>query len=135
MDAGRFRATVAAQIAAQLTTRRFDTLVYIPFRRTKALGPQLKVMDHRFHALPQFRAGRRHNFTVAYIDRAGFQPIQRLLNNPHTLAEFLHPAAVAAVHVPIFAQRHVKIIRLIAQVGLRLANVPINARAAQTAAG
>ena len=92
-------------------------------------------MDQRLHrALHLGPLGRHHLLVVGHV---GALPLRRhqllaaLHHDLHRLAHLLHADAVAVVVVAVLADRDVEIELGIALVGLRLAQVPGRARAAQ----
>ncbi len=67
--------------------------------------------------------------------RAGFQPVQRLPDEPDGLAHLLDPDDEAGPAVTVVMGRHLEVVVLIAEVGLGLAQVPRQAGRAQQRAG
>ena len=63
------------------------------------------------------------------------QLVQRLLDDLERLAHLLHADQVAGVHIAFGAGRDLEIVLLVAGVGPRLAQVPLDAAGAQHRAG
>src|SRR3974390_89803 len=92
------------------------------------------MMDQRFHRALHLFAPRRDDLLIVDADRPlafmRFQLIDALLHNSHGLAHFLHAHKIAVVAVAVLANRNVEIELGIAFIGLRLAQVPDGAGAA-----
>ncbi len=103
----------------------------------EAFGIELEVMDKGFHRVLHFGAARRRDLVVGgqHLTADNIQLFKALLHDLHRLAHFLDAAQIAVPAVAVLAQRHIELELGIAFVGLRLAQVPGDARAAQHHAG
>src|SRR5215469_601523 len=59
---------VGNQVDTELTFRRFDGDVDLPFRHTEAFGIHLEMMDGRLHGALHLGARRRHDLVVTHRD-------------------------------------------------------------------
>src|SRR5581483_11025280 len=131
VHAVRAVAAVAGQVAAEFSAWAFHPDIYLALWHFEAFRPQLEMVDDGLHATAQFGARRRHELAIVGAERPFRQALDTLLDDAHALVHLLHPAHKAIIHVAVFAQRHVKLVIFVAGVGHRLADVPVDARAAQ----
>mmetsp|Transcript_21947 Transcript_21947/g.86020 ORF Transcript_21947/g.86020 Transcript_21947/m.86020 type:complete len:373 (+) Transcript_21947:1737-2855(+) len=103
----------------------------------ETLGEELEMVDQLFHVGLHVHAGRRCHLVVVRDDRAGvgLEPLHALLHDAVGLAHLLDAHDVAVVGVAIRADRDVEIHLVVHVVGLLLAQIPGDARAAQHGPG
>ncbi len=126
---------VGDEIDAELALRRLDRGVGLAGRHVIALGIELEVVDQRFHRLLHLGARRRRHLAVVDLDRPRRHLLERLPDDAHRLAHLLHAHEVAVVAIAVLADRNIEIHLVIDVIGLRLAQIPRDARAAQHRAG
>jgi hypothetical protein len=124
-------ATVRNEEDAHLALGRFDSAVGFAGRHGVALAEEQEMVDQCLHVLLHGGARRGCDLVVFDLDRAGGHLIQALVDNAEGLAELLHAAEVAVIAVAVHADGHVEFDLVVGVVGLRLADVPGNARSAQ----
>ena len=102
-----------------------------------AFGEQLEVVDQLFHVLLHRNTRRRRHLVALAHHRAGIlaQPFNALLDDAVGLAHFLDAHEVAVVAIAIDADRYVELHAVVHLVRLLLAQIPLDARAAQHGAG
>ena len=91
------------------------------------------MVDELLHPLLHLDARGRRDLVVVDHHRAGVlaQPVDALLDDAVRLAEFLDAHEVAVVAVAVLAHRDVELHAVVDGVGLLLAQIPFDARAAQ----
>ena len=151
VDAPRAGAAVADHVVAELAAGRLDRHVHLAGRDPEALGDQLEVVDQGLHRLahdvPDVVEGVAHavgaqrqlrgpgDLAVLDHDRAGLEPVERLLDELQRLVHLGHADQVAAPGVGGVGGRHLEVVGLVAEVGLDLAQVPGQAGGPQDRAG
>ncbi|MNS94130.1 hypothetical protein D3C72_1283360 [compost metagenome] len=102
-----------------------------------AFGEELEVVDQLFHVgLHVHARGRCHLVVLGdHRARVAAQPVHALLDDPVRLAHLFHAHQVARVAVAAVADGDVEVELVVHLVGLLLAQVPLDARAAQHRAG
>src|SRR4030095_1059701 len=128
---------VGHEVDAELALRMLDRRVDLAFGHVHALGDELEVVDELLHALLHLQARGRSNLVVVGHHRAGVgaQPVDTLPDDAVRLPELLDAHQVAVVAVAVLADRDVELHAVVDLVGLLLAQVPGDARAAQHRAG
>src|SRR5574340_1176476 len=121
MDAVGLGTAVAFQVHGQQPARAFRDGKYRLLWRGKTLGPDFEVMDQGFHAHAEFRARRRYEFTVGTIHGAVRQHGERLPDDAHRLAHFIHAHLVPSVDVAGLLGGNVEVVLIVAAVRLGLA--------------
>ncbi len=136
---------------AEFALGGLDGRVRLSRRDAEALGHQLEVVDQGLHGgahdvldviqgvaqavRSQGELGGPGDLLVGDHDRAGLQPVQALLDDPERLAHLLQADQEPAVGVAGVGGGDVEVVRLVAAVGLRLAQVVRQAGGAQDRAG
>src|SRR6476646_11336648 len=80
------RRAVRNHIVALLSLRTFDGNISFADRRPRTFHHLLEVMDHRLHLARSFRLGRKDDSWIVDIDRAFWQFLRGLFENPNRLA-------------------------------------------------
>ena len=130
----RLVGAVGDQIDAELALRRLDRGVGLARRHAVAFGEELEVMDQRFHVVLHFLAARRRDLVVLQHHRARVWPCSHfdaLPDDAVRLAHLLDAHQVAVVAVAVHAHRDVEVHPVVDRIGLLLAQIPLDARAAQ----
>ncbi len=133
----RLVGTVADEVDAELALRVLDGGIGLALGHAEAFGEELEVVDQLFHVRLHRLARRRCHLVVVGDDGAGVgtQPVHALLDDAVGLAHLLHTHEVAVVAVARLAHGDVEFHAVVGVVGLLLAQVPGDARAAQHRAG
>ena len=124
-------AAVRDDVDAHLALGRLDGRVRLAGRHLEALGEELEVMDERLHRVLHLGASRRHHLVVVGPHLARRHLVQALLDDAQALSHLLHAHQVAIVGVAVDAEWHVELDLVVGVVRLALAQVPLDARAAQ----
>ncbi len=129
--------TVGDEVDAEFALRMLHRGIRLAFGHVHALGEQLEVVDQFLHrALHPDARGRRHLVVVGdHRSRVAAQPVDALPDDAVRLPHFLDAHQVAVVGVAVHAHRDVEVDPVVDLVGLLLAQVPFDARAAQHHAG
>src|SRR5690606_36764581 len=130
-DATGLGSTVADEVDAQLAARRLRPHVHLALRQAVTFRPQLEVVDERFHAVPDLRARRRHVLAVLRGIGPARQLVDRRLDDAHRLAHLLDADLVVVVYVAVLPGGQVELKVVVAGVRHRLADVLVDAGAAQ----
>ena len=96
----------------------------------KAFGVQFEMMDQRFHRALHFRTFGWHDLAIVAGDRAFGHFLQALFHDARRLPDFLDTNHEAVVAIAARADGHVEVHLRINVIGLRLAQIPCNARPA-----
>src|SRR6266508_4363845 len=123
---------IGHEIDAELALGRLDGGVGLAGRHLVALGVKLEVMDQGFHRALHLTAAWRRDLAVvdAYWAGHGAQRYDALLHDAGALVHLLDAHEVAREAVAGLADRDVEVHALVDVVGLRLAQVPRDARGA-----
>lgn len=124
-------AAVANQVYTHLTLGGFDGGVCLARRHGVTLGEEQEVVDESFHVLLHSRTRGRADLVVLNLDRTSGHLVQTLVDDAKRLTELLHTAEVSVVAVTVDTDGDVKLNLVISIVGLRLADVPRDARATE----
>ena len=137
LDAVGLVAAVGDGIDTKLTLRVLDSRIGLTGRHMHALCEQLEVMDQLLHAGLHLLARRRCHLVVVGDHRSRIlaQPVDALPDDAVGLTHLLDAHQVTVVAVAIDADRHVERHAIVNLVGLLLAQIPLDARAAQHRAG
>ncbi len=127
----RFARAIGDQVHAHLALGRLDGRVGVTGRHLVALGEQLKVVNQRLHGLLHLGTTRRHHLVIVGAHLAHGHLVQALLDDAQALSHLLHADQVAIVGVAVDADGHVELDLVVGVVRLTLAQVPLDARAAQ----
>src|SRR6516164_7785197 len=131
--------SVGDQIDAELALGGFHRRIDLPGRHAKAFGVEFEVMDQRFHRALHLAAARGEDLVVLHRDRTlpiwSVELRDALSHDAHRLAHFFHADAVPVVAVAVLADRNIEVHFGVAFIGLRLAQVPRRAGAADHHAG
>src|SRR5690606_28519495 len=101
------------------------------FRHAIAFGVELEVVDQRFHRALHLAARGRHHLAIVGRYGATRHLLDALADDPHALAHLFHAADVTVETVAVPADRNVEIVLFVTVIGLRLAQIPGDAGAAQ----
>ncbi len=129
--------TVGDQVDAELALGMLHRRVGFTGRHAVAFGEQLEVMDQRLHVVLHLDPARRHDLVIVDHHRAGIlaQPLDALADDAIRLAHLFDAHQIAVVAVAVDAHRDVELHPVIDFVGLLLAQIPLDAGAAQHRTG
>src|SRR6185312_9612544 len=133
LQAIRLVRAVRDEIDAELALGRLDRGVALALGHVHALGEELEVVDQLFHVRLHLDPRRRRDLVVRGHDRTGIgaQPVDALPDDAVGLAHLLDAHEVTVVAVAVLADRDVEVDLVVHLVGLLLAQVPGDSRAAQ----
>src|SRR5450759_3474779 len=137
MHAPGLRASVRDDVAALLAARPFDRDVDLARGDAVALADDLEMVDERLHRGLQLLARRQYDLAlVRYpgIRRHLLDLVEALLGDFQRLAHLVDADAGTGVAVTLLVHRHVELDLVVEEVGLVLADIPVQARSAQVGA-
>ena len=137
LHAIRLVGAVGNKIDAEFPFRRFDHSVSLARGHVHAFGEEFEVVDQFFHILLHRDARRRRDLVAVAHHRAGIiaQPLDALLDDAVGLAHLFDTHEVTVIAIAVDADRNVELHAVVNFVRLLLAQVPLDARAAQHGAG
>src|SRR5436190_20204800 len=95
----RIGRSVAHYEVTQLSTRRFNHLIYRAGGHTETFSNDLEMVDERLHLSFHLFAIGKHNMWGIGLKRSGRHTVERLLHNAQALPHFFHPNLESRVYV------------------------------------
>src|SRR5207248_10825135 len=128
--------SVRDDIEAKLAVAAFHLKIRFADRRLNAVHDQFEVIDERLHLVVDLLFWRKGNVWTVDDDRSRRQTaIDGLLQDAQRLPHFFEAHEESRIRVAAFGDRHIPIVRFVAEVGRRFTNVERNAAGAQTWSG
>ena len=97
-------------------------------------GDDHEMVDQLLHLHQHALLGRQDVLAVDHVDRAVGQFVERLFEDTHALAHFFQPHQIAVVAIADRADGNVEVVVLVVEIRMLLAQVVIDAGAAQVRA-
>ena len=126
LEAVRNPSALAVDVEAELSLGILRAEVDLATRGIDPLGGDDEVVDELFHALEDLLLRGKGALSIDHVDRAARDGIDGLSQDPEALAHLLDTYQIAVVAVADRTDRDLKIVFLVVEVGIRLADIVVD---------